>query len=415
LRRPPIRSVSLISYGSTKLIPFPNIGGKEFQQFFETLPNAITETSRVVIFYLSQLNLGKQHQDYLKITQETLEREFELYSGTIFAAQQGDIVCIYESDDNTFIKPLAEKIRTFFSEDVLTGSPLSNEFYTEYLLSKNYKSFYKAIQEIIEAQKNYLMPRGTEKWIRHSRRHVTPLSPTKFKEIADKLSKTNISKCIRSQSICKLTKKEPEIVSKEIYVQIADLQREICPNVDLLTDPLLFQSLTHYLDMAVLKELSNSRSKHTTSHLNLNLNITTLLSDAFLSWDKKRTEKERQSIIIELQKMDIFMDIGAYKFIRNLLSLKGYKICLDGMTHLTLPLIDWEKLNVDYNKLYWSMELLSETAFLETLKKADSKIILAHCDDPQALIWGKKQGIKLFQGWHVDQLLMPGYTEENTA
>lgn len=413
LRRPPTRSVPYLSYGPTKLSPFPSVGGKEFYQFIEALTQSATKDTRAVIFYLSQLNIGKQHQDYLKITQESLEEALSSYSGRIFVAQQGDIICVYTHKDNKIIKPLAEKIRSFFSEDVIVTPSASAEFFMEYDLAKKYRDFYKAVEEVVAIQKDYLAPQGADKWIRSSRRHISPLSPAKFKEVNDKLTKTDISACIRSQPICKLPVKEPEIYSRELYVQISDLQKAYCPTVDLLTDPLLFQSLTHHLDLAVLKELSRPKSKHSKTHLNLNFNITTLLSDAFLIWDKNRTEKERKNTIIELQKMDIFMDIGAYKFISNLLRLKGYKICLDGMTHLTLPLIDWRKLNVDYVKLYWSWEMLHEEPLSDALTKADyNHVILAHCDTPEAITWGKKQGIKLFQGWHVDQLMMPGYSAD---
>jgi EAL domain-containing protein (putative c-di-GMP-specific phosphodiesterase class I) len=191
------------------------------------------------------------------------------------------------------------------------------------------------------------------------------------------------------------------------------LQKLICPNVDLLTDPWLFQSLTHYLDKAVLQDLISSKIKHTPFNLNLNMNISSLMTEEFLKWDEKLGSKNRKQITIELQKMDIFADMGAYQYIRDFLHTRGYKICLDGLTHLTLPLIDWKRLGVDCIKLYWSGEMIHNTTLATTIDKEDfAKTILAHCDDPQAIKWGKDHHIKSFQGWHIDQLLMPGYSQE---
>lgn len=411
MKRTPIRSVSLIgAMGNNNLAQFPNIGGKEFNSFLESLPDMVTRNTKAVVFHLSNLNIGKQHQDYLKIVQAVLERAYSPYSGRVFSTQHGDVVCIFESKSSKMVKPTANEIRTLFGEDVFsTPSDKDTEFYKIYNLQTKYKEFSSALTKLINTQNSYLAPKGTDKWIRSAKRHVSPLSPQKYKEICEKLAKTDINQCIRSQAICTISDKQPpEIVSRELYIQISELQKLICPNVDLLTNPWLFQSLTHYFDMAVLSALNQKKSKYKSSNLNLNLNIPSLLSDEFIRWEEGLTDKQRLSITIELQKMDIFTDMGAYKFIWGHLKSKGFRFLLDGLTPHTLQLIDWAKLGVDYVKVYWSEELIHDKKLAKPFAKAP--VILAHCDSPQSIAWGQEQGIKLFQGWHVDQLLMPGYS-----
>jgi hypothetical protein len=123
VKRTPNRSVLLVSSKNySNLTPFPSLGGKEFHKFLSNLPNLINENSRAIIFHLSHLNIGKQHQDYLKIIRENLQETFKSHAGHIFSTHQGDIICVYESSTNTVVKTIAEKIRTFFSEDVFTDS-----------------------------------------------------------------------------------------------------------------------------------------------------------------------------------------------------------------------------------------------------------------------------------------------------
>ena len=348
------------------------------------------------------------------MVQENLEEELRDSAGHIFAAQQGDIICVYENTSNKIAKSFAAKIREFFSEDVLaTANQDTPEFFTHYSLKKDYSKFSKSVEKILDTQNGYMTPKITDKWIRSATRHVSPLTPSKYKEVCDKLSKADIGKCIRSQPICKLSKKEPDIQARELYVFISELQKTIAPNVDLLTDPWLFQSLTHYLDIAVLQELNKPRSKYKGTALNLNMNVASLLGDEFLRFNSRLKPEQKKEITIELEKKDVFSDIGAYRYIKDLLHSKGYKICLDGLTHLTLPLVDCKRLGVDSIKLYWSSELKQDKSIAKELDKFGfSKVILAHCDRADAIEWGKSVGIKLFQGWHVDQLLMPGYSEE---
>src|SRR3546814_14315784 len=72
------------------------------------------------------------------------------------------------------------------------------------------------------------------------------------------------------------------------------------------------------------------------SSFSINLNVGTILSPPFLNFDSSLKAIARGTVVIELQKIDIFGDMGAYMFARDFLRERGYRICLAGMTHPTL-------------------------------------------------------------------------------
>ncbi len=59
-------------------------------------------------------------------------------------------------------------------------------------------------------------------------------------------------------------------------------------------------------------------------------------------------------MIIELQLIDIYAELGAYLFIREFVRERGYLVCIDGLHYLHLPLIDRKRLGADLVKVIWT-------------------------------------------------------------
>ena len=53
--------------------------------------------------------------------------------------------------------------------------------------------------------------------------------------------------------------------------------------------------------------------------------------------------------------------LAAFIFARDFLRGRGYKICLDGTTHVSLPFVDRQRLGFDLIKLQWSSDLADQT------------------------------------------------------
>ena len=157
--------------------------------------------------------------------------------------------------------------------------------------------------------------------------------------------------------------------------------------------------------MRVLAYLTHLDSSALPQAFSLNLNVSTLISPQFLDFDETLSKRTRSGVVIELQLIDIYSDLGNYLFARDFLRERGYKFCLDGMSHLSLPLVTRGDLGVDLVKLFWGADMAEQLngphgeALREAVRKMGSeRLILAHCDSEQALEFGLSLGITLYQG-----------------
>jgi hypothetical protein len=143
----------------------------------------------------------------------------------------------------------------------------------------------------------------------------------------------------------------------------------------------------------------------------LNLNVRTVLSAEFMEFDKVTNIKDRGSLAIELPALDIMNDPNEYLFARDFLKERGYKIVIDCVKHLNLPLIDREWLGFDFVKITWTASLFDESGGQrgKALKSAVNRIgrdrvILCRVDSDYALKAGEALGITLYQGRLIDTL-----------
>ena len=239
-----------------------------------------------------------------------------------------------------------------------------------------------------------------------------PLDPANLTVIQEGIAMVEMADLIRRQPVCAVLQgQSPRIVFHEVYTSMEALRQSLTPNVNLHANPWLFQALTRFLDGRTIEHLTEHDELEVHSSFSVNLNVSTLLSPEFLEFGENTSEKMRGSIIIELQLVDVYSDLGNFFYARNVLRERGFKFCLDGITHLALPLIDREALGFDLVKLLWHSGLqdqLTGAGGAQVREAAEKtgpdRIILARCDSEQALEAGRSMGIALYQGRLIDGL-----------
>ena len=143
------------------------------------------------------------------------------------------------------------------------------------------------------------------------------------------------------------------------------------------------------------------------------MNIDTVLSEAFSTFDSRLRKDAQKRIVIEIQPVDLFADYKAFQVGREYLRTQGYRLCIDGLTSDTLALCDRERTGADLVKVHWNDGLADDAAARDdlgrTVAKSDpTRVILSRCDDERAVEIGHSLGIGLFQGRYVDDLIRPG-------
>ena len=203
----------------------------------------------------------------------------------------------------------------------------------------------------------------------------------------------------------------PEPLFSELFISIRDLRETLLPGVNLLSNRWLFQHLTETLDRRMLSMLNKTDRITISGDISFNVNVSTLLTQEFLNFDDSIPAARRGAMIIELQKEDIFADLGAYLFAREFVQAKGYRVCLDSLTLQTMAIIDRRRLGADLAKLIWHPEMVDggEEVHAEVRDLVSSSgegtIIMCRCDNREAIDFGKSVGISLFQGRYVENLI----------
>lgn len=243
---------------------------------------------------------------------------------------------------------------------------------------------------------------------RSFRRELTAEMLAKVQKI---ISVADFSSFIRRQAICAVIgKSAPQRVFEEVFVSIPDMRDSLLPDVDITANPWLFLALTETLDKRVLEIISRHDDGSLIGNFSVNINVSTILSDDFQRFDDSINGSMRQSIILELQLVDIFSDIRSFILAKTFAKARGYKICIDGITVDKLKYLNRTNLDCDLIKIVWHpsfVEVINEDKhFMDYMNKAErAKIILCRIDEANAIEIGNSLGINLYQGRYVQRLL----------
>lgn len=374
---------------------------------------------RVAIhIHLSKLQPHNRREHHIRIATNTFESLVKYFDGQLFVLKNNDIIFVARDVPVEKVDDAVLRLRYLFSEDPLAqyadqGGGGDVGFCTWYLLERDYPRFLALARHFYERS----MVVHAEKRLKEASTGVPlaerkPMSPMQLGKLEDALRTTNLTNVIRNQPVCAYAQGvAPKAIFHELYVAIGELEQAIMPDVQVTANRWLFQYLTLTLDKRMLSYLE-TETQHLERAFSINLNIATVLSSEFHKFDQNISSNLRGRLVIELQKMDIFSDMGAYLFARDYLHDRGYRVCADGLTHLTLPYMDRDQLGLDMMKMYWSPELVNlqnSDTFTRLRDQVGSggptRIVLTRCDNDDAINVGLSMGINMFQGRAMDTIL----------
>lgn len=369
---------------------------------------------RAVVMHLSRLRAENRTAHHIRIAANTFDALVKQFDGQLFLLQQGDIVFCCMDENVAAVDAAVTKVRYLFGDDPLAAQMEENKdgFATWYNVADAAGSFFAFVDEV-RREEDRRRKRTASVSATAAKSDRQPMDPVGLNELIGAIVRADLSNLLRRQSICTIAVGEaPKPLFREIYVSIADLREAVMPKRDIASDRWLFQYLTQTLDKRVLALLRKADDSGLSHSFSLNLNISTLLSPEFQAFDTGLKAGARGSIVIEIEKVDVFADIGAYLFARDFVRERGYRLCLDGMTRLTLPFIDRSGLGLDLVKLFWSPDMADgadsdrQREFLAAIERVGKgRIILARCDTEHAIAFGQKVGLKLFQGRFIEKML----------
>ena len=372
---------------------------------------------RAIHLRLSQLKPHNRRGFQLHMAAGEFDKLLQQFKSELFQLASGDIFFLWRGAATSDVDQMLLRLRYLFSDDPLVRasdgdlpaevgadevrvrSAAQPRFCTTFELDCEYETLCLHVEQAVA-----LAGRAPA-----ANADAQPaLGLVQLAQAEERLSTIALSGLLRRQPICAVMPGgSPQALFSEIYVAIHKLADVI--GIDLTSDRWLFQRFASTLDRHVLTSLIQSDSRGPAS---INLRLDTLLSPEFLAFDQAYRERGKGTVVVELQLVDIFAELGGFLFIREFLRERGYLICIDGLHHLHLPLIDRKRLGADMVKVIWSPDMLDQVneAQLSELRAAIKRtgvdrVVLCRCDTADAVNWGQAIGIRLFQGHYVEARL----------
>lgn len=376
------------------------------------------EGRRAVHIHLSKLKAQNRREHHLRIAENTFDELTKQFDGQVFAIQNGDIVFVCRDASIADMEDAVQRLRGLFEDDPLAQSIDAGHedlFCTYYSVESQYAPFLEIAEGLYNEEQLRIkrLQMAAEQSGESMQGEQTPLSPQQLGKLVEFLGRADLSSVMRRQSICAVAGTDlPRPVFKELFISIGELSQQVLPDVNLAASRWLFQHLTETLDLRVLKLLTQADDCNLHSSFSVNLNVGTLLSREFAEFDTSLRTGGRGTIVIELQLIDIYSNVADYMFARDFVRERGYRVCIDGVTHQSLPLVDRQALGADLVKLAWLPELSDGVSdeTLENLNKqvgrvGPSRVILTRCNAPNAIRLGQSMGISMYQGRYLDTVL----------
>jgi hypothetical protein len=367
---------------------------------------------RAIHVRFSRLRPQNRLEHQLRIATTSFDRLTRKYESSLFRLHNGDIMLVIKGAAVAEIDGVIAQFRCLFSDDPAVNTPdgQPDAFIDWYDLERDYDRLLQGCQELEEGRRRAATAADGTAAPKDGGRRIDPADLVRVERA---IRDSDLTVVLRRQPVVFSTpERVPLPVFQELYISTQDLSRIVVPGCNLTANRWLFQHLTTTLDQRMLSLLMRKQEPALAKDFSLNLNVATVLSPEFMQFDREVAAVSSGKVIIELQQIDIFADPGSFLFAREFLRERGYKICLDGVKHLALPLIDREGLGVDFVKFEWGYGLVDDHdgPHGADLRAAAARIgrdrlILCRCDSPEALRVGRSMGLTLYQGRYFDSLL----------
>ena len=369
--------------------------------------------------HVSLLRPHHQRPQHLRIIAKTFEPLAKKYDAGIYTIHNNNVVVLVKGAGVADIDACVLQVKYLFSEDPLlslrAGAGSEDEFCTWYDLTRDYPVFLSRIQQLNDESRQAKAAAAAAQ-----RRMDEPevaagamLDPSHLQILERSIAKADLANLLRRQEVCALVPgQRPEAVFHEIYFSMRYLADTILPGYDVTSDKWLFQHLSRVLDQRMLALIAQREYRELLRYASLNLTLNTVLGRDFLEFDRVTNLKDRGVMSIELPSIEVFSEPGDYLFARDFLKERGYKLTIDGLPHLMLPLLDRKLLGFDLIKIIWTPAMLDHVKgrHARDLREAVDRIgrervILCRVDSEQAVQIGEILGLSLYQGRLIDNML----------
>lgn len=386
---------------------------------------AHTERGWALHIHLSKLGPRSRNEN-LVFALDMFRALVSQFSGRVFMLRNSDVICVLKDSRIAEIKAALRRIQMLFHDDPLfhVEQDAESKFSTTYNLNDALPQFQALVESmLVEPAAKPGSPAAPSAPEQAPAVEAAPLDLARFAAIVNTVGTVDLARFVRHQPACLITEDRTIVpVFEEVYTSIPDLERALGPGTRLTADRWLFQHMTKALDRRTLQMLTAKNAPEAANeqdmaalrarllgsgNFSINLNVGSVLSPEFQAFDASVGSMIRGTVVLEFHKIDVFADLGSFLYVRDFARKRGYRICLDGLSHLSLPFMDRGDLGVDLMKIYWTNDMPDDRMHIRKLVEhaGEHRVILCRCDTDQAIDYGRSIGITLFQGKRVDTMM----------
>ena len=377
-------------------------------EVLQTLQRIDSQKKPFWAVYIAMSLLSEENRGYrqLEIVSKLLHPLLQDSQSRLFVLSNHDFLLITAETSLQAIDNVLYQIRSLFADDDVLQLQDTSLFQKIFFLDKEMDVLKQIISnhipsDIAEEEQN--SPSQEQQSIETDA--PRPLMPADIDDVLDKIDRIDLADFMHRQSILKIPSfGHNKIFAHEYYTSILSLQQAICPDIDLDIEKTLFHLICEKLDNRLIATLPNLNLIAYPQTLHLNLNLSSVNSDFFDTF----VQSLPCSLTVEFQIADILANLPLFFQKEKELHAKGIQIAIDAIGPNEWRFSNIFNFQVDFIKLFWTQEWTNLN--IDDIKKAiashpNTQIILSRCGSEDAMIWGKKVGISLFQGYIVDVIL----------
>lgn len=367
---------------------------------------------------LSLLKSSNRQAHFLRIAHRAFEPLVSNPDVMIYHLENADTVLLCREVPIDEIDEAIAKVRALFSEDPLVDDDDAVEDRFSIWHDVTQEMDYKALVDIVSDQVAATQARAdvqAEQSAGGGRAAKAmageALDPENLTGVNQKLQEVRLIDLIESQPVVRIMKGKGQLAFREYFVNMGNLQKRIAPDINLFSSHWLFQFLSETLDIRVLNAMGDHDFSNVSEPISLNLNISTVISRPCQTFHE-RVGENTHNVVIELQVIDVFADLGGYAYARDWLQSHGYQVLIDGLSPLSLNFFDPSDLKADFYKIGWGADVAGgisddQTAAIRDVVKSlpQGAVVLARVDSEQGVQWGLKLGIRCIQGRFIDRVV----------
>lgn len=370
---------------------------------------------QAIHFNFSKLQPLHKNKHQITVLSKLFEPLILKFDCRIFILSNSDIVLIAYNLPKDNLGTLIIKIKGMLSGDPLIYNNSQSSLFEFYQLEQNYSLFYNKIRKIYQISIN---PKDRNIFNDEIKKETLNFADLEcIINSLENMPPNNFINFIKKQSaIFFASDDNSKTFLHEFFTSIPDFNEEICPKVNLFSNPWLFGYLSKSLDIKMLKVLSlYPPLLKSAPIISLNLNTSTILTPLFADFAKLVSNQNRK-LIIEFQLHDILDDTGLYFEAKKIINKFDHKVLIDNISPITAEFSNLNALEANFFKIFWNNKFLDPSKDNKFKKGIENigfkKIILARVESKEGLEWGHANKIRAFQGYYIDNFAV-NFIKEN--